>query len=51
AIVGVSVATLGVVLPEGSLVAIGAVLTVLSIPMGPVLVKLGYGISSTNPKK
>ena len=51
AILGVSVATLGIVLPEGSLVVIGAVLTVLSIPMGPVLVKLGYGINSTNSKK
>ena len=51
AILGVSVATLGVVLPQGALVIVGTVLTVLSIPMGPVLAKLGYGVNSTNAKK
>ena len=51
AIVGVSAATLGIVLPEGSLVVVGAVLTVLSIPMGPVLAKRGYGINQTTPNK
>jgi hypothetical protein len=51
AIVGVTIATLGVVLPEGTLVVIGSVLTVLSIPMGPILAKLGYGVNQTTPKK
>jgi len=51
AIVGVSAATLGIVLPEGSLVVVGVVLTVLSIPIGPVLANRGYGINQTTPKK
>jgi hypothetical protein len=51
AIVGVSIGTLGIVLPEGTLVIIGTVLTVLSIPMGPVLAKLGYGVNQTTSKK
>jgi hypothetical protein len=45
AIVGVTLATLGVVIPEGTLVTIGAILTVLAIPMGPLLSKLGYGVN------
>ena len=51
AILGVTVATLGVVLPSGALVIVGSILTVLAIPMGPVLVRLGYGINSTTAKK
>ena len=52
AIVGVTIATLGVVLPEGTLVIIGSVVTVLSIPMGPILAKLGYGVNrETSSKK
>jgi len=44
AIVGVTVGTVGVVMPEGTLVVLGSVLTVLAIPMGPLLSKLGYGV-------
>lgn len=51
AIVGVSVATLGVVLADTVLTVIGSVLTVASIPLGPVLAKLGYGINQTSSKK
>ena len=51
AVVGISVGTLGIVLPEGTLVIIGSVLTALSIPMGPVLAKLGYGVNQTTSKK
>lgn len=52
AIVGVTIATLGVVLPDGTLVIVGSVLAVLAIPMGPILAKLGYGVSrDTNSKK
>lgn len=50
AIVGISIGTVGIVLPEGTLVVIGTVLTVLSMPMGPVLAKLGYGVNKTNSK-
>ena len=51
AIVGVSVGTLGVVLPDGTLVIIGLVLTVLSIPMGPIMAKLGYGVDRPTSSK
>lgn len=51
AIVGVSAATLGVVLPNTALIVVGSVLTVASIPLGPVLAKLGYGINQTTSKK
>jgi hypothetical protein len=51
AILGVSIATVGVVLPEESLVAIGSVLTILSIPLGPVLAKRGYGVNQNTSKK
>ena len=51
AIVGITIATLGIVLPEGTLVFVGSILTVLSIPMGPVLAKLGYGVNQTTSKK
>jgi len=52
AIVGVTVGTLGVVLPDGALVVVGSVVTVLAIPMGPLLSKLGYGVNRVaSPKK
>ncbi len=51
AIVGTTIATVGVVLPEGTLVTVGAVLAVLAIPMGPVLAKLGYGVSRQSSTK
>jgi hypothetical protein len=51
AIVGSSIATLGVVLPDGTLVAVGSVLAVLAIPMGPILSKLGYGVNGRSSAK
>jgi hypothetical protein len=52
AIIGVTLATLGVVLPVQVLVIVGSILTLLSIPMGPVLSKLGFGVTSpVTPKK
>lgn len=42
--VGVTIATLGVCLPVDALTVVGSVITVLSIFMGPVLAKLGYGV-------
>jgi len=51
AVVGTSIATVGVVLPDGTLVAIGTVIAVLAIPMGPVLAKLGYGVNRQSSAK
>ena len=51
AILGITIGTLGIVLPQGTLVVVGSVLTVLAIPMGPVLAKLGYGVNQTTSKK
>ncbi len=51
AIVGVTLGTLGVVIPAGTLVIVGSVLTVLAIPMGPVLSKLGYGVNRVASQK
>ena len=51
AIIGSTIATVGVVLPDGTLVAIGTVLTVLAIPMGPILSKLGYGVNRQSSAK
>jgi hypothetical protein len=45
AIVGVTIGTFGVCLPEGNLVIIGSVVTVASIILGPLLAKLGYGVA------
>jgi hypothetical protein len=49
AIVGVTVGTLGVVLPVDVLVVAGSILALIAIPLGPVLSKLGYGVKSTIP--
>jgi len=51
AIIGSTIATVGVVLPDGTLVAIGTVLAVLAIPMGPILAKLGYGVNRQSSAK
>jgi len=51
AIIGSTIATVGVVLPDGTLVAIGTVLTVLALPMGPILAKLGYGVNRQSSAK
>jgi len=47
AILGVSVLTLGVCLPLESLVIVGSVISGLSLLLGPVLAKLGYGVKGT----
>lgn len=44
AIFGVAVATLGVCLPMETLTIVGSIITGLSIFLGPVLAKLGYGV-------
>lgn len=44
AVIGVTIGTLGVVLELGTLVVVGSVLTVIAIPLGPVLAKLGFGV-------
>ncbi len=44
AILGVTVLTLGVCLPMDSLTVVGAVITGVSVFLGPVLAKLGYGV-------
>lgn len=51
AIVGVTIGTLGVVLEEVTLAIIGSVGTVISIPLGPVLAKLGFGIDRVATSK
>jgi hypothetical protein len=45
AIIGVSVVTLGVVLEISVLNIIGSAITVISIFLGPVMAKLGYGVA------
>lgn len=51
AIVGVTIGTLGVVLEDSTLVIIGSVITVVSIPLGPVLAKLGFGVDRVTSSK
>lgn len=45
AIIGVSVLTLGVVLEISVLNIIGSAITVISIFVGPIMAKLGYGVA------
>jgi hypothetical protein len=45
AIIGVSVLTLGVVLEISVLNIIGSAITMISIFLGPVMAKLGYGVA------
>jgi hypothetical protein len=45
AIIGVSVVTLGVVLDISVLNIIGSAITLISIFLGPVMAKLGYGVA------
>ena len=51
AIVGVTIGTLGVVIEDATLVIIGSVITVVSIPLGPVLAKLGFGVDRVTSSK
>lgn len=52
AIIGVTLATLGVCIGDNTITTIGSVITVVSIFLGPVLAKLGFGIAgkSTSSK-
>jgi hypothetical protein len=52
AIVGVTLATLGVCIADNTITTIGSVITVISIFLGPVLARLGFGIAgkSTSSK-
>jgi hypothetical protein len=45
AIIGVTIATLGVWLGDNTMTIAGSVVTVLSIGLGPVLAKLGFGVA------
>jgi len=45
AILGVSTLTLGVCLEISALTVVGSVITVISIFLGPVLARLGYGVA------
>lgn len=45
AILGVTVLTVGVCLPEATLTIIGTVISLASVVVGPVLAKLGYGVA------
>jgi hypothetical protein len=45
AILGVSVLTLGVCLEVTALTIVGSAITVISIFLGPVLARLGYGVA------
>ena len=44
AIIGVTIATVGAVMPDGTLLMVGGIVTLVSLPLGPVLAKLGYGV-------
>ena len=50
AIIGTSLLTLGVLIMNSPLIIAGAVLSVLSIVIGPVLAKLGYGVAGKSLK-
>lgn len=45
AILGTTILTLGLLLLNNSLLISGGVVTLLSIVIGPILAKLGYGVS------
>lgn len=45
AILGVTIVTLGVCLGISALTMIGSLITVVSIFLGPLLAKLGYGVA------
>jgi len=50
AIIGTGLLTLGVLIINSPLIIAGAVLSVLSIVIGPVLAKLGYGVAGKSIK-
>ena len=50
AIIGTGLLTLGVLIINSPLIIAGAVMSVLSIVIGPVLAKLGYGVAGKSIK-
>jgi hypothetical protein len=50
AIIGTSLLTLGVLIFNNPITIAGAVLSVLSIVIGPILAKLGYGVAGKKSK-
>jgi len=52
AIIGMTVATLGICLADTTLSITGSVITAISIGLGPILAKLGFGVAgkSTSAK-
>ena len=50
AIIGVTAVTLGVLINMMTLTWIGTALTVISIPLGPIMAKLGYGVAGKSSK-
>ena len=52
AIIGVTLLTLGYCIADNTMTMVGAAVTVVSIFLGPVLAKLGYGVAgkSTSSK-
>jgi len=45
AILGVTLLTLGVCLPESTITVVGTIVTFISFFVGPVLARLGYGVA------
>ena len=45
AIIGVTVATLGVCIADNTMTIAGSVIVAISIVLGPVLAKLGFGVA------
>ncbi|MBU6144260.1 MAG: hypothetical protein KGQ56_02185 [Acidobacteria bacterium] len=50
AIIGTAVLTLGVLLVNSALTVSGAVISVASIVIGPILAKLGFGVNGKKSK-
>lgn len=50
AIVGTSLLTLGFLIANSPMMVAGLALTLISIPLGPILSKLGYGLNGKSSK-
>lgn len=51
AMLGSALVTLGFIIKIDIILYIGTGLTVVSIALGPILAKLGYGVAGKNPSK
>ena len=51
AIIGTSIATVGVCIADNTITSIGAVVSAISIGLGPLLAKLGFGVASKTSSK